>query len=208
MRLLTRARHKEEEELGVNNQGITEPLEVKQKPRFGGLRYTEGEFSKVPDSSKTLLKSSRKYNGGNTSPSSHGSFHCRERAEVRSHQHTYTRDRKGRYKHSRYSNVHFSYNHVVNDERKTWHRKTCTICGLHNHTFPKCWKIIAAHNRMRRERTSQQKTKKHVKHISKKKMYCSYCNRGGHQRATCCRLHPEQLLEDKVLIHEPDEMIV
>jgi len=28
MRLLTRTRHEEEEKLGVNNQGITQPLEV------------------------------------------------------------------------------------------------------------------------------------------------------------------------------------
>jgi len=37
MRLLTRTRHKEEKELGVNNQGITQILEVVHKHRFAGL---------------------------------------------------------------------------------------------------------------------------------------------------------------------------
>jgi len=37
IRLLTRMRHKEEKELGVNNQGITQPLEVEQRPQFAGL---------------------------------------------------------------------------------------------------------------------------------------------------------------------------
>jgi len=42
MRLLTRMRHKEEKELGVNNQGITQPLEVTQRPQFAGSRCTKG----------------------------------------------------------------------------------------------------------------------------------------------------------------------
>lgn len=39
-------------------------------------------------------------------------------------------------------------------------------------------------------------------------MYCSHCNRSGHQRATCWRLHLEQRLKNKVLVHEPDETVV
>jgi len=97
MRLLTRMRHKEEEELGVNNQGITQPLEVVQRPEFTSLGYTEGECSKVTGASKTSFKSSRKEYDGNTSPSSHDIAHCRERAEASSHRHTYTRDDKERY---------------------------------------------------------------------------------------------------------------
>lgn len=165
MRLLTRMRYKGEEELGVNNQGITQPLEVVQRPRFAGLGYTEGECSKVLDSSKTSSKSLRKENDGYTSPSSHGSVYCRERVEASSHRHNDTRDGKERYNQCRYSNVHFDYNHVVNDERKTWNRKTCTFCGLYNHTFSKCWKRITAHKRKRHERPSQQQVKKHVKQI-------------------------------------------
>ena len=38
MRLLTRMRHDKKEKLGVNNQGITQPLEVVHKHRFAGLR--------------------------------------------------------------------------------------------------------------------------------------------------------------------------
>ena len=39
-------------------------------------------------------------------------------------------------------------------------------------------------------------------------MYYSHCNRGGHQRVTCWRLHPEKHLKDKVSMHEPSETIV
>jgi len=100
MRLLTRMRYKEEKELGVNNQGITQPLEVVQRPQFAGLGYVEGECSKVSDSSKTSSKSSRKENDGNTSPSSHDSVHCKESAEASSHHHNDTSNSKERYNQS------------------------------------------------------------------------------------------------------------
>ena len=64
---------------------------------------------------------------------------------------------------------------------------------------------MAAHKRMRRERPSQQQVKKHVKQIWRKK---TYCNRNGHQRATCWRLHPEQRLKDKVPVHQLGETII
>ena len=165
MRLLTRMRNEEEEKLGVNNQGITHPFEVMTRPQFVGSRYTRGECSNVSDSFKTSSKSSRKENDGKASPSSHDSFHFTERAEASSHCHTYTEENKERYNQFRHSNFHFDYNHFVKYERKSWNQKTCTFCGLHNHTFSKSWKRIAAHNRMRHERTSQQQTKKHVKQI-------------------------------------------
>ena len=61
---------------------------------------------------------------------------------------------------------------------------------------------------MRRERPSQQHEKKQVKHIWRKKTYCSRCDRSGHQRATCWRLHLEQGLKDRVSVHQPGETIV
>jgi len=121
MRLLTRMRYKEEEELGANNQGITQPLEVVHEHRFVGSRYTQRECLKVSESSETSMKLSRKENDGNTSPSSHDSAHCRERAEESSQCHTDIRDNKGRYNHFRSSNAHFDYNHVFNHEQISWH---------------------------------------------------------------------------------------
>jgi len=41
--------------------------------------------------------------------------------------------------------------------------KHLPFCGLHNHTFSKCWKRIAVHKRRRHERPSKQQGKKHVK---------------------------------------------
>jgi len=37
MRLLTRTRHEEEKELGVNNQSITQPMEVMKRPQFANF---------------------------------------------------------------------------------------------------------------------------------------------------------------------------
>lgn len=145
----------------------------------------------MSDYSETSLKSSRKKNDGKTSPSSHGSFHCKERAQASYCCHNYTRDNKERCHHSQNLNVHFDYNHVVNNKHKTWHQKTCTFCGLHNHTFSKCWKRMTTHKRMRHERASQPQEKKHVQQIWRKKTYYSHCDRSGHQRATCLKLHPE-----------------
>ena len=39
-------------------------------------------------------------------------------------------------------------------------------------------------------------------------VYCSHCDKGGHQRASCWRLHLEQRLKDKASIHEPGEAVV
>jgi len=66
MRLLTRMRHEEGKEIGVNNQGITQPLEVVHRPQFVRLRYTKGECSKVSDSFEASSKSLMKENDGNT----------------------------------------------------------------------------------------------------------------------------------------------
>ena len=94
MRLLTRMRHEKEEKLGINNRRITQPLEVVQRPQFAGMGYTNGKCSKVSYAFDTSSKLSRKENDGNTSPSSHGSFHCRERVEASSHHHNDIRDDK------------------------------------------------------------------------------------------------------------------
>ena len=67
----------------------------------------------VLDLSETF---SRKENDGKTSPSSHGSFHCRERAKAISHHHIDIRGSKGRYNHFQSLNAHFDYDHVVNNE--------------------------------------------------------------------------------------------
>jgi len=43
MRLLTRMKHREREELGVNHQGITQPSKVVHEHQFVGSRYSKGE---------------------------------------------------------------------------------------------------------------------------------------------------------------------
>jgi len=61
---------------------------------------------------------------------------------------------------------------------------------------------------MRRERPSQQHENKQVKKIWRKKAYYSHCDRNGHQRATCWKLHPEHLPKDKASVHEPSKAVV
>jgi len=127
-----------------------------ERSQFIGSRYTKGEFSKVSYAYEMSWKLSSKENDENPSSSSHGSFHHKERAEPSSHHHNNIRDNEKRYSQFQHLNIHFDYNHFFNDERKTWHRKTCTFCGLHNDTFSMCWKRMVAHNRMRCERPAQQ----------------------------------------------------
>jgi len=136
-RILTKTRH-EEKELGANNQGITQPLEVTHEPRFACLRYTKGECSKVLDLFKT---SSRKENDGKTSPSSHGNSHYREKAEASSHCHTDIRDSKGRMaalmRHERPST-----HHEKNQVKQIWRKKTyCSHCDINGHQRATCWKL-------------------------------------------------------------------
>ena len=122
MRLLTKMGYKGGG-LCVNGQGITQPMEVVQRPRFVGLGYTKRECSKVAEDSKTLSKTSRKNDDGNTSQSSHDSAHCRGRAKASSHCQGCTKDSIERYKKSQYSKVNFYYKHIVNGEHKSWCRK-------------------------------------------------------------------------------------
>jgi len=100
MRLFTRTRYKEEEGIGVKIKGITQPLEVEQRPLFARLGCTEGQFSKMLEASMTLLKPSRKEDDWNTSPSTYDNMHCRERAKESSCSHDHTRDRKEMYNQS------------------------------------------------------------------------------------------------------------
>ena len=77
MRLLTKMGYKGGG-LGINGQGMIQPLEVMQRPRLEGLGYNEGQYSKVSEAPMTLMKPSRKKNDGNTSPSSYDNTLQRE----------------------------------------------------------------------------------------------------------------------------------
>ena len=71
--------------LGVNGQGMTQPLEVVQRPQFASLGYIGGECSKVSEASKTLSKPSNKEDDWNRSQSSHDHAYCIGRTKVISH---------------------------------------------------------------------------------------------------------------------------
>ena len=86
MRLLTKMGYRGGV-LGIHGQGITQPLEVVQRPRYACLGYTKGECSNMSGASTTLMKPSRKKDDGETSPSSCDNAYCKERAEASSHCH-------------------------------------------------------------------------------------------------------------------------
>ena len=81
--------------------------------------------------------------------------------------------------------------------------KHVVFCGLHNHVVVECWKRMVARERMRHERPSPHQGRKQVNQVWRKDIFCSHCNRGGHQRATCWRLHLEKRLKDKAPMQEP-----
>ena len=83
LRLLTKMGYKGGG-LGVNGQGMTQPLEVVQRPLFTGLGYTKGECSKVSEASKTLLKPSEEEDDWIALQSSHDSAHCTRRPKASS----------------------------------------------------------------------------------------------------------------------------
>ena len=204
MRLLTKMGYRGGG-LGIRGQGITEPLEVVQRPRYAGLGYIDEGCSKDIKGKQIMMNSPRKRNDRDTSPSFHGSARCSEGTEASSHHHDGTRDHPRRYTKSHYSRVHFDYKNVDNHGRKIWHRKTCYFCGLNNHVISKCWKRMAAQRRKRHEKPSPQQEKKSVKQVWRKKNFCTHCDRSGHQRATCWKLHPEQRRKDKAPVHTPVE---
>ena len=83
--------------------------------------------------------------------------------------------------------------------------KRVIFCGLNNHVISKCWKRMVAERRMRHGKPSPQQGKKSVKKVFRRKTFCTHCDQSGNQRATCWRLHLEQRLKYKVLVHTPIE---
>lgn len=68
------------------------------------------------EASTTLFKPPRKEDDGNTSPSTYGGMRCRESAEAISRSHDHNIDQQERCNQTRYSNAHFDYSRIVNNE--------------------------------------------------------------------------------------------
>jgi hypothetical protein len=124
--------------LGINGQGIIQPLEVVGRPWFAGLGYVEGECSKVAEagnsSSKKIESSptpSKKSNGTSLFESDRSSKRFR---------------RKSKSPQKSWDNKSVA---------KCWKRKTpysegetgmksrnyCTHCNMRGHWIEKCWKL-------------------------------------------------------------------
>jgi hypothetical protein len=168
MKLLTKMGYKGGG-LGIHGQGITQPLEVVQRPRFTGLGYGKeenGECSKVveektissPSDSMKGIKPACPHQSKNHSGKYKGHFNSFL---------TYEKDDYG----------HRSSNHDVAKDRKkkTWVEKTSMPTGS---------------GTKKREPLSRL----HDKEIllkEKRRNYCTHCEISGHWEKKCWKLHPE-----------------
>lgn len=137
--------------------------------------------------------------------------HFKEGDKASSPRQACTKDNQARYKKYQYSNVHFDYKKIGNDEKKLWHIKPCTLCGLNNHATTKSLKTMALYRKVTvmtkkssDEDPSPHQERKKGKKTWRKKGYCNHCNKGGHKEATCWTLHLEMCTKkDKRVVKEP-----
>ena len=61
------------------------------------------------------------------------------------------KDECGRYK-SVFNQVSFDYDKHGKSSHKIWRKFTCSFCGLNNHTVSRCWKRIAIHRKLSKQK--------------------------------------------------------
>jgi hypothetical protein len=162
--------------LGANGQGIVNPIEVVEIPRYAGLGYVRKEVGECSKTTEARESSSDKYESVQAESTSYlsddhdyesspkGDEHYKRGAQASSPRQAYTRDNQARYKKSHYSNVPFDYKQIGNVKKSLWHRKPCTFCGLNNHVVAKCWKRMALYRKVMATRRSQDmKTLLHIR---------------------------------------------
>ena len=107
-------------------------------------------------------------------------------------------DLQERYNGHGFSKYLFDYkkhNHVI---QNLWNMYPCTFCHSPKHCVMKCWKrqylyrkFMSTRKETRHKDSTPQRKKEKGKQVWMPKTHCTYCNRGGHQKANCWKLNPK-----------------
>jgi hypothetical protein len=208
LKLLTKMGY-EGKGLGNMGQGIINPIEVVERPRYLGLGYGEveiGECSKtleVSDASKDQNKSLREQFMKGDGVSLHdGDSDCKSSPKK-------SEDKQDTYNGHGFSKSLFDYkknNHVI---QNLWHMYPCTFCHSLKHCVEKCRKIQSLYKKFmstkketQHKDSNPQRKKETGKQVWMPKNHCTYCNRGGHRKANCWKLNTElRPKKDKNIVH-------
>jgi hypothetical protein len=213
LRILTKMGYEEGKGLGCRGQGIVNPIEVEERPRYLGLGYGEGDLgesskigSKTSEASnasngqlKTLQEHFTKGNGASLQDC--GS-ECKSSPKKSEDQH-------GRYNGHVFINSPFDYNKHNQVIRNLWNLYPCTYCHSPKHCVAKCWKRqtlyrkpMSTRKETRHKGSSPQWKKEKGKQVWMPKTHCTFCNKSGHQKASCWKLNPElRPRKDKRILH-------
>ena len=142
--------------LGLNAQGMMNPIQVVGIPHYVGLGYGKaevGEWSKIVEAreasreeSKPLVLEERPLKCWKSimkecKSSSDRDEHSKRGVKVVSPHETFIKDKTTGYNKHKYSNVIFNYEKNSHVMKNLWYAYPCTFCGLNNHYVAKCWKI-------------------------------------------------------------------
>ena len=107
-------------------------------------------------------------------------------------------DQQERYNGHGFSKSLFDYkkhNHVI---QNLWNMYPCTFCLSPRHCVAKCWKrqslyrkFMSTRKEKQHKKSTPQWKKEKGKLVWMSKSHYTYCNRGGHQKASCWKLNPE-----------------
>jgi hypothetical protein len=212
LKLLTKMGY-EGKGLGNKGQGIVNPIEVVERPCYLGLGYDEediGAFSKMGSKTSKAsnalsdhFKSLREYYTKGDDISLHdGDSECNSSPKK-------SEDQQERYNVHGFSNYLFDYNKHNQVIRNLWNMYPCTFCHSPKHCVAKCWKrqylyrkFISTKKETRHKDSTLEWKKEKGKQVWMPKTHCTYCNRGGHQKAKIWKLNPElRPKKEKRIVH-------
>ena len=118
-------------------------------------------------------------------------------------------DQQGRYNCHVFTNSPFDYNKHNQIILNLWNLYPCTYFHSPKHCVAKCWKRqtlyrkpMSTRKETRHKGSSPQWKKEKGKQVWMPKTHCTFCNKSGHQKASCWKLNPELRPEkDKRILH-------
>jgi hypothetical protein len=215
LRILTKMGYEKGKGLGCRGQGIVNPIEVEERPRYLGLGYERGDLGESSKMGSKTSEASKASNGqlktlqehftkGNGAPLQDYGSECKSSPKKSEDQH-------GRYNGHVFVNSPFDYNKHNQVNRNLWKLYPCAYCRSPKHCVAKCWKRqtlyrkpMSSKKETRRKGSSPQWKKEKVKQVWMPKTHCTFCNKSGHQKASCWKLNLElRPRKDKRILHAP-----